>query len=375
MDIGRGYRMRVTARAGREELADWDRLVDGVAMSDVTQLSAWSQVRAGAGFAPRHVFVRRAGALVGGAQVLVRRVPGIGSLGYLPAGPVVADGLEDRAGVVASLGSALTRMVGTGTGALFVQPPAGADDVSAELARRGFRPSRAGIAPAASLRIDLGVDEEQLRDRLGKRLRSWTRRWPERGVVVRVGGDADLRLLAHLLARSAAFQGYEPLSIDYLRLLYGSLAPTGNAVLFVGEVHGSPVAVDLYTRCGAVLRDRLIGFERDSEAANLSVPAALKWYPMLWAKARGMRWLDLGGIRVENARALLAGRSLDQATAGGSDFFKISFGGDPYLMPPAVEDARPRRALRLLDLAQRSERGRAAVSTLRRRLRGGAVAR
>jgi hypothetical protein len=366
-----GYRVRITSRAGRDELGEWDRFVDGVALSDITQLSGWSEVRADAGFVARHVFVHRSQELVGGVQVLTRRIPVVGSLGYVSAGPIVADGLDDRAEVVSVLVSAMKRLLSEEIRVLFVQPPAGGDDVSAALAARGFRSSQAGIAPGATLRIDLSRNDQELKARLNKRLRAWTDRWHDKGVVVRVGGDADLPLLADLVARSAAFQGYEPLSLDYLRLLYGSLARTGHAVLFVGEVHGFPVAVDLYTCCGGVLRDRLIGLDRDSEASKLSVPAALKWHAILWAKDQGMRWFDFGGMKIENAEALLAGRSLDQATAGGSDFFKISFGGAAFLMPPAVEDARPRQALRLYDLAQRSERGRAMVKTLQRRLRGG----
>jgi hypothetical protein len=363
--------MQVTRRARRDALDEWDRFVDGISLSDVTQLSGWSTIRADAGYSPQHVFIRRFGHLVAGAQILVRHVPILGSLGYLSAGPVIADDVDDRAGVVAAVGIAMRQVLSAGLRVLFVQPPAGAEDVAAELARCGFRASRAGIAPAASLRIDLSVDEEVLRERLGKRLRGWTRRWPEKGVAVRLGGEADLPLLAELVAKSAAFQGYEPLSLDYLSLLYNSLARTGNAAIFVGEVRGDLVAVDLYTRCGGVLRDRLIGFDRDSEASNLSVPAALKWYAMLWAKEQGIRWFDFGGMSVANAEALLAGHQLDQQAAGGSDFFKISFGGAPYLMPAAVEDARPRLALRVYDLAQRSKRGRAVFNTLRRRLRGG----
>jgi len=115
----------------------------------------------------------------------------------------------------------------------------------------------------------------------------------------------------------------------------------------------------------------LIGFDRDSETTNLRVPAALKWYAVLWAREQGRRWFDFGGIKVENAEALLAGRTLDQETAGGSDLFKIGFGGDPFLMPPTVEDARPRLVLQLYDLVQRSTRGRALVTAFSRFLRGG----
>ena len=370
-EFSAGYRVRVTTRAGRDELTDWDRLVDRVPLSDVAQLSAWSEVRAAAGFTPLHVFVHHADVLVGGVQVLTRRVPVVGSLGYASGGPVVADGRDDRAAVVTVLSSAMSRLLRGGIRLLFVQPPASADDVSVALIERGFRHSHAGIAPAATLRIDLNADEKELKERLHNRLRTKSNRWADNGVVVRVGGDGDLPLLADLVERSAAFQGYEPLSFDYLKLLYAALARTGNAVLFVGEVQGTPVVVELCTSCGGVLRERLIGFDRDSAASKLNVPAALTWHAMLWAKKQGMRWFDFGGIRIENAEALLAGRSLDEATAGGSDFFKISFGGDPFLMPAAVEDAWPRQALWLYDLSQRSERGRAMVKTLKRRLRGG----
>jgi len=185
--------------------------------------------------------------------VLRRRFSVAGSLGYVSGGPFVAPGLDDRAAVIEVLASVLQGILGQNSRALFVQPPAGADDLSAELLRRGFRPSRAGIAPGASLRMDLSEDEEELRARLSKRLRYWSRRWPKVGVTVRVGNDDDLVLLADLVARSAAFQGYQPLSLAYLQLLYGSLVADGNAVLFVGEVNGVPAAVGLYTRCGGVL--------------------------------------------------------------------------------------------------------------------------
>ena len=78
---------------------------------------------------------------------------------------------------------------------LFVQPPEGADAVSADLIARGFRPSSAGIAPAGSIRIDLSDDLGQIRSRFGRRLRSWPHRWEGRGVTVSVGGARDLPLL------------------------------------------------------------------------------------------------------------------------------------------------------------------------------------
>ena len=362
----------VTGEATPEQRRRWDRFVASVEQSDVAQLSPWARIRSSAGFSPLYTFVSVDGELVAGAQVLVRRIPLVGSVGYLSYGPVIADGLADRPGVCADVCRGVHTLMAKGhMRLLFVQPPVGGEDASAGLAALGFRPSDAGIAPPASLRIDLTSSQDELRGRLNKRLRTWTTRWAERGVTVRVGGDEDLPLLADLLARSAEHQGFEPIALDYLRQQYGELAPEGNAVLFVGEVHDKPVAVDLFTACGGVLRDRLIGLDRDSEASNLSVPGAIKWNALLWAKENGFRWFDFGGVRIDVARTLIAGQPLDQDTVTGSDRFKLSFGGEAYVLPLAVELARPRQLFRPYDLARRSERGRALLGTIRRRLRGG----
>lgn len=354
------------------EARAWDHLVNRVDQSDVAQLHGWGRVRSSAGFSPMYVFVESDGVLAAGAQVLVRHVPILGSIGYVSHGPVIADGLANSESVRSEVCRGLLQLTRTRrVRMLFVQPPIGAPDVSVELARLGFRLSDAGIAPTASLRIDLSASEDELRACLQRRLRRWSNRWPERGVTVRVGSDDDLPLLAALLAESAEYQGYEPLSLDYLRRMYGELAPTGNAVLFIGEVGGQPVAADLFTVCGGALRDRLIGFDRSSDASHLHVPGAIKWNAMLWAKRRGLRWFDFGGVRPDLARSLLAGTSLDNETIVGADRFKLTFGGSPYEMPPAVAYSQPKFLLDAYRALVESDTGRRQSDRLKRWLRGG----
>src|SRR5262249_13363217 len=152
---------------------------------------------------------------------------------------------------------------------------------------QGFRPSGAGIAPVASLRLDLARDEEDLRAGLRKRLRTWTRSWPKRGVQVRRGTQDDIALFARLHAATAKYQGFEPLTHDYLATLYNQLSPLGHAELFIGEINSRPVAGRLYSSCGGVLKLRFAGMDRDDEAARLSVPAAVEWEAIRWAKANG----------------------------------------------------------------------------------------
>ncbi len=351
-------------------LGAWDRLVDNTAGTDVTQLTAWARLRARVGYSPLYLLAFDAGELVGGAQIMHRRVPVVGSVGYLPYGPVIATAAADRSGICRALGSGLAALGRRRLRMLFVQPPEGADDLSRELLARGFRASSAGIAPSGSIRIDLTATEEEIRRRFARRLRSWPAKWAPRGVTVRVGDSRDIPLLAALMAHSGRHQDYQPLPIDYIETMYAELAATEQAALFVGEVRGEPVAADLVTVCGAMVRGRLAGFDRTGEAAHLSVPAAIRWEIIRWAKARGYRWYDLGGLHEEALRALLAGECRHSDSWPSSDQTKVAFGGSPFRYPSAVEMINSAPVRTAYDFSRRWAGGRRLVARATRRFRG-----
>jgi hypothetical protein len=162
---------------GPNVLRTWDRLVDSTAGSDVTQLTAWARLRGRVGYESLHLVAFQAGELVGGAQIMHRRVPVLGSVGYLPYGPMISTAAADRNEICRELADGLETLGRRQLRMLFVQPPEGADDLSLELLRRGFRTSSAGIAPAGSIRIDLTVTEDEIRRRFARRLRSWPKKW------------------------------------------------------------------------------------------------------------------------------------------------------------------------------------------------------
>lgn len=374
----------VSTTPGRDVLDVWDALVERTPRTDVTQLSAWARVRASAGFSSVHVLAHRGARLVGGAQLLCRRVPVVGRVGYVPYGPVVDPSADDVDEVWDAIADALRTLGRRQLQMLFVQPPEGADAVSADLIARGFRPSSAGIAPAGSIRIDLSDDLGQIRSRFGRRLRSWPHRWEGRGVTVSVGGARDLPLLARLLTQSAQRQGFTPPSLAYLETLYRELAAGGNVALFIGYVHGRPVAADLVTVCGDMIRGRFAGFHRYGEAARLSVPAAIRWEIIRWGQNRGLRWLDFGGLSDASLDALLSsgGGSGGGGVGGGPagavascDQPKLTFGGTPYRYPPAVEMITPALLRVVYDLARASQRGRRALHWVQVALRVRSVPR
>lgn len=363
--------VRVHTGADHELLRRWDRLVRTTPGTDVTQLSVWGRLRGEAGYTATHLLAFAGDRLLGGAQVLCRRVGALGAIGYVPYGPLLDVDVDPRlrAAAVEALCSELNRFARAHLRMLLVQPPEGAEAVSATLLELGFRPSDAQVAPPGSIRIDLTEDLALVRSRFGKRLRYWTNQWGPHGVEVRAGGHADLALLIDLGSANALHQGYRPLPAHYVETLYEQLAATGDAVLFVAELHGHPVAVDLMTCCGETIRGRLSGFDRSAAAARVSAPAAARWAAIGWAKAAGYRWFDFGGLDPRTLQAL-SGTGPVQGDVASCDQPKLTFGGTVFRYPQAVELVRPALARASLDLLSRTNTGARMLGGARDRMRG-----
>jgi lipid II:glycine glycyltransferase (peptidoglycan interpeptide bridge formation enzyme) len=330
LSLPRRLTVTVTDEPG-DRLDEWDALVRAHPSGDVAQLSGWARTRAAAGMSATYVLVEVDGRLVGGAQALVRAFPVVGAVGYLSYGPLASDTSSD---VTAALADAVTDLARR-LRFLVVQPPEDGEDLAAALVQRGFRPSDTRVAPAVSVRVDLSADREELRSNLSRRLRTWTNQWEARGVTVRQGTADDLPRLAELLALTASHQQFDTFGVDYLSTMYRELAPAGDLVAFVGEAAGRPVAMAILTGCGQVLKSRLVGFDRSSDAVRLNVPAAVHWAAMLWAKDRGYRWFDFAGLgaavpdRVDGP--------VDGTGLAGPDRYKLRFGGSPFRYPEPLE--------------------------------------
>src|SRR6185312_7523931 len=155
-----GDNVEVIAREdpGPDALHAWDVLVDRTPGTDVTQLSVWAGLRGRVGFTPLYLLAYQEGELVGGAQILTRRFPVLGSVGYLPYGPLITPDAPAADEIRRALIDSLETLGRRRLRILFIQPPEGAEETSNELLIRGFRPSSAGIAPQGSIRIDLTAD-------------------------------------------------------------------------------------------------------------------------------------------------------------------------------------------------------------------------
>lgn len=357
----------VTEELDAAQRACWDALVLASPAADVTQLSGWARLRADAGYRALFVQAEDGGELRGAALVLVRRLPGLGRVGYVPYGPLVP---EDDDAVRTALADALRQLTRRGVRSLFVQPPEGAEAMSELLAARGFRPSASDVAPAASLRIDLTRTEEELHRGLSRRLRGYLRKCEAGGVTVRLAAEDELPVVAELMRDTGRHQGFDPFGLDYLRAMHRELAPVGGLRCFLGEVDGRPVAVTAATGCGDSVRTRFGGFARSPETRQLSVPAAVDWSALLWAKENGYRWFDFNGVLPESVPVLAAER-VDRDALPGPDRYKAAFGGELVRHPQAVERIGSPVVRAAYDVARRTDVGRPLVEWVKRRARSG----
>src|SRR5689334_15891929 len=71
---------------------EWDRFVEATPGGTYQQTSMWAQVKSMAGWRPVRIGLPADDAILAGCQVLVRRVSRLGTIGYVPHGPLVADG-------------------------------------------------------------------------------------------------------------------------------------------------------------------------------------------------------------------------------------------------------------------------------------------
>lgn len=366
-----GVSVMLVTRPDPDTIGVWDHLVCHSPGSDVAQLSAWSAVRGQVGFVSRYLLARRAGRLVGGALVLGRQLPVLGVVGYVPNGPAIAPG-AGRGAVAEAVSGALAVLAHRHLSGLFVQPPEGAQDISEHLVRHGFRPSVAGIAPAASIRIDLTRDIEDIREGLSSSNRRRTRTWADRGVTVRLGCEADLPLVADLLAHTAVHQHFDPPSLDHLRSLYRELDRGDHVRVFIAEVGGVPAVAELFTGCAGVLTSRLTGMRR-CEAVNKSgARVAVIWHALCWAKINGYDTFDFGGIPVDAVDTIRDAEPGYTSRLSGPAVFKASFGGQPFHYPPAVELLSSRLLRTSYDLSHHSAIGGKAIAMAKRLMRGGA---
>lgn len=320
---------------------DWDDALVGNSDGSVYQTSAWAAAK---GNRTERRLVLAHGSektIVGGAQLLIRRLaPGVNAA-YLPYGPVVltqeASTAAERTSVCGDLiERAENSAREAGCAVLFIQPPRTDHTAVPLLAGRGYKEAPVQVGTSAGIEVPLGVSNDELFSRLIKVRRRNVRRSERRGVTVHVGGSEHLPELHRLHRQSAERHGFAPMSLDYLNRQWDALGRPGYLQLFVATIDDQIRAAGTCLAFGPLAEFKLTGWDDSEVARKACINDAINWSMMKWANDHGFRFFDLGGLPRQLALDALEQGS-DELLRGTPSEFKHGWGGEVKVFPTTYE--------------------------------------
>jgi len=307
----------------------WDTFVACVPGGHHVQTSLWAQVKHVLGWRAARITLRREEEIVGGAQVLYRRLARFWHVGYVTNGPLVREsGSAYLERIIAELRhfSRRKRLV-----LLTVQPPKHDTVLVEHLPRWGFRPGRVAVAPMASVVIDLSADPERLMASMHPSTRQGIRRGLRRGVEVRQGAGEDIPRFYALHVATSRRQGFVPYPLEYFTTMWRVLHEHGYIRLFIAQVKGEDVSAQVVVPFADTVISKMIGWS--GTHGEYQPNRVLDWAVIRWAADAGYRFFDLEGINPDIARLVLAGKPLPKSHHNTTTAYKLGFGGQVVLYP------------------------------------------
>ena len=285
----------MTARVVRRR-EEWNALVLGMPYPDFRQCWQWGAVRVSRGWDVLRVAVTRGDACAAAAQVLVRRVPGLGALLYAPRGPLVGEG---EAGWEAL--PRLLRQLRAETGGVFlrVSPGRAVEDAAAVAPLRalGFvaLPDLWSLwnTPRNVMRLDLTGSEREVLARMAGKRRQHVSTGGRKGVTTeRAMSLGALETFHRLHGVHGRREGYPVPPWPALEALYREFSAGDGLTVVSGHVRGELAGMLVGVRFGPVAHTLYAA--STPAARHTPVGDLLHWELIRWARDGGSRELDLG---------------------------------------------------------------------------------
>jgi lipid II:glycine glycyltransferase (peptidoglycan interpeptide bridge formation enzyme) len=279
-----------------ERRQEWNALVLTLPRVDFRQSWQWGAARVSQGWTVVRAAVVAGDRALAAAQVLVRRVPGLGRVLYAPRGPLLADDPEATAALRALVGR-LRREIG----GIFlrVSPGLAADATAAmaPLAATGFvrLPEVWSVwnTPRNVMRLDLTGSERDLLERMARKRRQHISTAGRRGITTAIADDpGTLRVFHRLHLEHGRRQNYPVPRWPALVALQREFAADGGLAIVTGHVRDELAGILVGIRFGPVAHTLYLA--TTPAAHRTAVGDLLHWELIRWARAGGCVLLDLG---------------------------------------------------------------------------------
>jgi lipid II:glycine glycyltransferase (peptidoglycan interpeptide bridge formation enzyme) len=275
---------------------EWNALVLALPRPDFRQSWQWGAQRASRGWIVARVAVDDGQRPLAAAQVLGRRLPGLGVVLEAPRGPLLAPGEPGRRAL-----PHLLRRIQAETGGIFLRacPGVAADDreALAPLEAQGFRrlPDLWSLwnAPRNVMRLDLTGSERDLLGRMSRKRRQHISTGARKGVVVEVvSGLGALRVFHALHIIHGRREDFVTPPWAALQALHREFVIDDGLAIVQGWVKDELASVLVGLRFGPVAHTL---YAASTPAARRApVGDLVHWELMRWARAGGCVELDLG---------------------------------------------------------------------------------
>lgn len=273
----------------------WDFFVASHPLGHHEQSSQYALRREAFGYKSIRIAIRRAGRVVGGAQMLVQRSP-IGTLATLPCGPLAID---DDMAILLEVTDQLDRMarrlswVSIRVNTL---PPHTASRQA--LAMAGFEPSQSWSGSHASIVNSLNFSNEALVAQMDKKHRYHIRCAQRAGVEVRAGAADSVAEFAELHRLTAEHHQFPCYSLDYFEYLWKIFGPKSRVQHFVAYLGDVAVAGAFNTIVGSHMIYGWGGLRREPKYEKLMASYLVHVFAMQWAREHGCTHYDFSGNSV-----------------------------------------------------------------------------
>jgi len=301
------------------------------------QLWGWGEVKSVHGWtAERMLLHGEKDEILGGAQVLIRRLPWpLRSFAYVPRGPVVDE--TNREELLNSLCDFVKEEYHSV--AVSIEPDAVEYDMP-----KGWRKSKNRILPAQTVILDLTKSEPELLNDMAKKTRQYIRKSASENMTIeKVRSREDLDKILEIYRQTAKRAKFDIHDNQYYYEVFSKLAD--HSQLFASYVDDQPVAF-LWLAISADTAFELYG-GMNEKGQELRCNYALKWYAIRKCKEWGLSRYDFGGLIGGGVTTFKMGWTENETTLAGtfdrplSAKYKLWSGG----MPAAKKTMRRIRKL------------------------------
>ncbi len=309
---------------------EWDEFVENALGGEYYQTARWARVQATRRWNCLRVYLKSGESIRGGAQILFRTFPLIGSMGYVSRGPVCD--FSDTTLTKRLMEEIQQVRRQKHLRYLGITLPINGRGIAPVLTRLGYQKANQMYGEYATIAIDLSQDIETILARMKKDKRKTIHRLDRRNeLVIREGTREDIPDFYQLHSSTSQRNGFTPHSEAFFQKLWEEFEPDGNLKLFLTEYKGEAVSSLLCIIFNNTVILYTLGWS--GKYGNLNPNDALHWHTVKWSKSAGFRFLDFSGLEISCAKAVSRNEPLTDLDKHSYHLFKLGYGGDIFFYP------------------------------------------